>query len=118
MATPDAFCTRTYTSSEHHEFGSIEPADRADNEVRAGLGWASWAGLGYSAEIYEWWGIHFLLRVSCIITWQVAKVEDLSSWKLYLVDWGYNTVPERMRAAANPRITVIDKAEFAQLLSG
>lgn len=37
-------------------------------------------------------------------------------WKLYLVDWGYNTAEERARAASNPRIAVIDKAEFGSLL--
>ncbi len=41
----------------------------------------------------------------------------LSDWRLFLVDWGYNTQPERARAAANPAITIIDKRQFAELLA-
>lgn len=41
----------------------------------------------------------------------------LSDWRLYLVDWGYNTPPEQARAAAHPAITVINKAQFTQLLA-
>jgi hypothetical protein len=48
---------------------------------------------------------------------QVCKDAALSDWQLYLVDWGYNTPAERARAAANPRITVIDVAEFAALMA-
>ena len=38
---------------------------------------------------------------------QVCKEEALKGWQLYLVDWGYNTVEERQRAAQNPRIHVV-----------
>ncbi|KAK9839422.1 hypothetical protein WJX81_001239 [Elliptochloris bilobata] len=41
---------------------------------------------------------------------KVAKVPELDAWKLYLVDWGYNTVMERARAAADPRVEVVDLA--------
>ncbi len=37
---------------------------------------------------------------------------ELQEWQLYLVDWGYNTREERERAEANPRISVINKAQF------
>lgn len=50
------------------------------------------------------------------LTMQVAKDPSLGSWQLFLVDWGYNTTPERERAAANPRIKVIDRKQFAELL--
>lgn len=43
------------------------------------------------------------------------KLEELSKWQLYLVDWGYNTVAERERAAASGRIEVIDKGRLAAL---
>lgn len=39
----------------------------------------------------------------------------MHAWKLYLVDWGYNTAAERAAAAANARIEVVDIARFAQL---
>jgi hypothetical protein len=43
---------------------------------------------------------------------QVCKVPELKDWQLYLVDWGYNTAEERERAAANPRISVINKSQM------
>jgi hypothetical protein len=46
---------------------------------------------------------------------QVAKLNALKDWKLYLVDWGYNTAAERARAVANPRISVIDISGFKEL---
>lgn len=46
---------------------------------------------------------------------QVAKLDDMAHWNLYLVDWGYNTAAERERAGANSRIRVINRAEFAEL---
>ncbi len=46
----------------------------------------------------------------------MCKVPELSGWALYLVDWGYNTAEERARAAANPRIEVVDKARLKQLV--
>lgn len=48
---------------------------------------------------------------------QVSKDSSLASWRLYLVDWGYNTVAERQRAAANPRIQVINRQQFSDLLA-
>jgi hypothetical protein len=47
---------------------------------------------------------------------QVAKEPNTSNWQLYLVDWGYNTQPERDAAAAHPKITVVDIEGFKQLL--
>jgi hypothetical protein len=46
---------------------------------------------------------------------QVSKLEQLSHWKLYLVDWGYNTKPERERAESDDRIQVISIKEFEAL---
>lgn len=46
---------------------------------------------------------------------QVAKVPSLQQYQLYLVDWGYNTEPERQRAAAHGRIAVIDATEFSRI---
>lgn len=46
---------------------------------------------------------------------QVAKLEQFSHWKLYLVDWGYNTKAERERAERNDRIQVISIKEFEEL---
>ena len=57
-----------------------------------------------------------ILAADCSGTMQVCKVPELSSWALYLVNWGYNTAEERARAAANPRIEVVDKARLKQLV--
>ena len=46
---------------------------------------------------------------------QVAKLDSLRPYNLYLVDWGYNTAEERARAAANQRIEVVGADRFAQL---
>lgn len=46
---------------------------------------------------------------------QVAKLESVAQYHLYLVDWGYNTAEERQRAAANDRIEVVDIKRFAEL---
>ena len=46
---------------------------------------------------------------------QVAKVPELAAWNLYLVDWGYNTEAERSRAAADPRIELVDLAGLSAL---
>ncbi|KXZ52324.1 hypothetical protein GPECTOR_10g956 [Gonium pectorale] len=48
---------------------------------------------------------------------KVAKDPSLADWKLYLVDWGYNTPAERARAAANPAITIVNKERFAELMT-
>jgi hypothetical protein len=42
----------------------------------------------------------------------------LDQWRLYLVDWGYNTPEERERAAANPRIQVIGPPTFREVVGG
>lgn len=46
---------------------------------------------------------------------KVAALKHLSDWKLYLVDWGYNTEKERERARNNERIRVITIDEFKKL---
>jgi hypothetical protein len=46
---------------------------------------------------------------------QVAKVPSLERYRLYLVDWGYNTEAERSRAAASPRIEIIGIKHFQEL---
>jgi hypothetical protein len=46
---------------------------------------------------------------------QVAKQPECDKWKLFLVDWGYNTPREREKTAANPRIEVIDLSKFKTL---
>lgn len=46
---------------------------------------------------------------------QVDKLEQLSPYRLYLVDWGYNTEAERQQAAANQRIEVVDIVRFSSL---
>ena len=47
----------------------------------------------------------------------MSKVAELDKWQLYLVDWGYNTEAERRRAAADPRITLLNKGDFLALTS-
>ena len=49
---------------------------------------------------------------------QVCTRPELDAWDLYLVDWGYNTPKERQRAAANPRIKVINVEQFGLLMGG
>ena len=46
---------------------------------------------------------------------QVAKLDSLRRYQLFLVDWGYNTEEERRQAAANGRIEVIGIDRFLQL---
>eukprot|EP00877_Chromochloris_zofingiensis_P003895 jgi/Chrzof1/13506/Cz08g00110.t1 len=48
----------------------------------------------------------------------LSSPETAGQWKLYLVDWGYNTPQEQQCAAANEHITVISVREFQNLLSG
>jgi hypothetical protein len=52
----------------------------------------------------------------CAATPQVAADPKTAEWQLYLVDWGYNTMPERTAAAAHPKITVIAVDGFKRLL--
>ena len=40
----------------------------------------------------------------------------MSRWKLYLVDWGYNTEEERERARRNGRIEVVGVERFRELI--
>ncbi len=40
---------------------------------------------------------------------QVIAEEDLKSWSLYLVDWGYNTAAEQKAAKNTGRIYIVDK---------
>ncbi|KAK9815572.1 hypothetical protein WJX72_006066 [[Myrmecia] bisecta] len=49
---------------------------------------------------------------------KVCQVPQLANWKLYLVDWGYNTPEERKRAHSNSRIEVVDMDRFTALLDG
>ena len=44
------------------------------------------------------------------------KEPRLDGWSLYLVDWGYNTAPERQRAAETGRISVTDAAALCKEL--
>lgn len=48
---------------------------------------------------------------------QVCQVKELEHWKLYLVDWGYNTKQERETAASNPRIQVVSHAQMSKALA-
>ncbi len=48
---------------------------------------------------------------------QVLKVRELEHWKLYLVDWGYNTREERARATSHPRIQVVKRDQLALAMS-
>lgn len=47
---------------------------------------------------------------------KVEKVPALEKWRLYLVDWGYNTPAERDEAAADPRIALIGMSAFGEML--
>ncbi|KAI3437958.1 hypothetical protein D9Q98_000402 [Chlorella vulgaris] len=49
---------------------------------------------------------------------KVAKMSSLEQYQLFLVDWGYNTEPERQRAQACDRIQVVDIEQFSQLARG
>jgi len=40
---------------------------------------------------------------------------NLDRWKLYLVDWGYNTASERRAAKETGRVAVIDKSDLERL---
>jgi hypothetical protein len=48
-------------------------------------------------------------------TLQVSQLPELSEWRLYLVDWGYNTEEERNRAQQTDRIKVISVEDFQRL---
>ncbi|KAI3426337.1 hypothetical protein D9Q98_008710 [Chlorella vulgaris] len=46
----------------------------------------------------------------------VTQAPDLSRWKLYLADWGYNTPEERQAAAQLPGVRLLALPEFCELL--
>jgi hypothetical protein len=46
---------------------------------------------------------------------QVIEHNNLDDWKLYLVEWGYNTASERQAARETGRVEVIDKAALEKL---
>lgn len=48
----------------------------------------------------------------------IKAPETAGKWALYLVDWGYNTPPERRQAADSPHIELIGVERFAQLMAG
>jgi hypothetical protein len=48
---------------------------------------------------------------------QVQKLDNLTAWQLYLVDWGYNTVAERQEAKDSPRIELIGMERFRELVA-
>eukprot|EP00192_Tetraselmis_astigmatica_P013614 CAMPEP_0117681762 /NCGR_PEP_ID=MMETSP0804-20121206/19187_1 /TAXON_ID=1074897 /ORGANISM="Tetraselmis astigmatica, Strain CCMP880" /LENGTH=336 /DNA_ID=CAMNT_0005491605 /DNA_START=1 /DNA_END=1011 /DNA_ORIENTATION=+ len=47
---------------------------------------------------------------------KMAPMNEMSAWKLLLVDWGYNTEEERARAEASPRIDLIGPQQYAELM--
>ena len=49
---------------------------------------------------------------------KVAADPALADWRLYLVDWGYNTAAERERARRNERVRVVSVAELAAEVAG
>ena len=50
---------------------------------------------------------------------QVAKApETAGKWELFLVDWGYNTPPERKQAADSADMRLIDLRQFTDLMGG
>lgn len=65
------------------------------------------------------WAFKCLVFCSTLVAQsQVTKTPGAECWQLYLVDWGYNTPAERQAAAANPRVTVIDRPGFRELMCG
>lgn len=48
----------------------------------------------------------------------IQAPETAGKWQLFLVDWGYNTPPERQQAADSPHIELIGVERFAQLMGG
>lgn len=43
-------------------------------------------------------------------------MDSLATWQLHFVEWGYSTTVERAKAAANPRINVLQEpSELVQL---
>lgn len=47
---------------------------------------------------------------------KVCATPGLEQWELFLVNWGYNTKEERMRAEENPRIKLLGLTEFQSLV--
>mmetsp|Transcript_33385 Transcript_33385/g.79148 ORF Transcript_33385/g.79148 Transcript_33385/m.79148 type:complete len:339 (-) Transcript_33385:163-1179(-) len=48
---------------------------------------------------------------------KIAQMEGMDPWKLFLVDWGYNTEEERERARASDRIALIGPDQYAALMA-
>ncbi|KIZ05430.1 hypothetical protein MNEG_2528 [Monoraphidium neglectum] len=48
----------------------------------------------------------------------IKAPETAGKWRLFLVDWGYNTPPERQQAADNPGIELVGVQQFADLMAG
>ena len=46
----------------------------------------------------------------------MCKVKELDHWQLYLVDWGYNTEPERQKAKANPRVELVNVKQLSSVI--
>ncbi|HEY9826036.1 MAG TPA: HAD family hydrolase [Stenomitos sp.] len=51
-------------------------------------------------------------RLATLLT--IQPQSDLQSVGLFLADWGYNTVGDRLSAAANPAIQVLSLPQFSQ----
>jgi hypothetical protein len=43
----------------------------------------------------------------------VKQQPDLSQVRLFLADWGYNTLPERESVAQNPPVQLLSLSQFA-----
>eukprot|EP01026_Neomeris_dumetosa_P022933 TRINITY_DN19771_c1_g1_i1.p1 TRINITY_DN19771_c1_g1~~TRINITY_DN19771_c1_g1_i1.p1 ORF type:complete len:273 (-),score=64.72 TRINITY_DN19771_c1_g1_i1:261-1079(-) len=47
---------------------------------------------------------------------KVMKDDRLQNWKLFLVNWGYNTIKERQSVEGSGNIEVVDVDRFSQIL--
>lgn len=48
---------------------------------------------------------------------KVEKDEGVDEYRLYLVDWGYNTESEKQYARDSERIELINSARFSELMT-
>lgn len=48
---------------------------------------------------------------------KIEKEDQLDGYNLYLVEWGYNTEPEKQYARDSSRIELIDMARFDELMT-
>jgi len=62
-------------------------------------------------------GLHFVEDKLSTLE-KVAADPAFDEWRLYLVDWGYNTAAERARAAAGGRVRVVSVGELAAAVGG